>query len=184
MNRKGNVGEVNKGLLTLIGVVIMFGVLGVTLLLFGDLQGDFEAGQNPLTITRTNNESTANLYVANFTKKFNLTNTRVDNSSSIVFINNSNTIAASAYNVVFYADGNAEVNFSTIGYNGTRIAVNYTYISGSNNAVVNVSRDNQEATKTFSSQSNNVLTITILIVIITILVLGVLGYFAGRLRGG
>ena len=185
MNRKGNVGEVSKGLLTLIGVVIMFGVLGVTLLLFGDLQGDYEAGQSPLTFTRVNNETGALTHVLNTTKRFNLTNTIVDNSSSIILSNGSGaTVSSADYVISFYADGKAEINLTAAARNGNQIGANYTYITGSNNMVVNVSRDNQQATKTFSSQSNNVLTITILIVLITILMLGVLAYFGAGLRGG
>lgn len=146
MSSSNRRGQITLG--TAATVILTFGAIFITLAVLLNVLSQQAVTFNEETVTRTNNESTLNVYEANTSKKFNLTNTRVDNSSSVILVNNSGaspsgikaTIPASAYTIVYLAGGQAEVNFTNAGFNGTVVGVNYTFVSGQNTVAVNTTR--------------------------------------------
>lgn len=143
-----------KGQLTLgaaAGTILTFGAIFVTL---GILMTVFEQqgiAYNEETVVRTNNETSA-AYILDTTKKFNLTNTRVDNTSSIVLSNGTgNTVSASDYVVSYYAGGQAEINLTAAALQGNAVGVNYTYVAGSNSVAVNTTKQAREGLNNVTS---------------------------------
>ena len=153
ITKKGQI-PINSAIKLLV-VIVGALVIGYTTYAIGaNVLDNLYNSYDPQTYTRITNES----HYANQTAGFNLTNAFVDNTSSILIINQSSKgiVAASNYRlIVMGANNNLQVNFT--GYTNEtctpsiscEVGVNYTYSSGQDTATVNITRSTLDGTAEF-----------------------------------
>lgn len=176
-----NKGTNRRGMVSTIALIAPIVVLLVTAFVMlgigADVLSELKENQNPSVTTRTNNETAAS-YILNYSIAFNLTNTRVENASSIILSNGSGaTVNSNNYTITYFSGGQAQINLSPTNgasLDGNKVGVNYTYTTGTDTSAVNATGGGIGAFEEFGSFGSTTGLVAVAVIVMAMIILGFL----------